>query len=168
MVAYQNDNSQLGISRLEVTSVTSPKPLNVERWAPVVFYAGVYEVSDLGHVRRARSGRLLAPYTRKSDGHLAVELWSQGRRCQRRVYQLVADAWLPQTVRGTLVVHRSTDLADCSAANLEWLTPADATSRWLARHADRPRLADGRFARLQEVVSEIEAQAVHEGVINGY
>lgn len=153
MAVYDEKKTSSDTSRKEVSEVSLFSPTcdqGSERWAPVADYGGLYEVSDLGNIRRTKSRRKLRPFLRSGTAHLAVDLWDSGRRQQHQVHHLVAAAWVPQT--DLVLVHRSDDPTDNRAVNLEWVP------------FERPRGARGRFARMQEVLREVEAQAV--GVTN--
>lgn len=72
--------------------------MSSELWKPVVGYEGLYEVSDLGRVKRikaaqgTRPGMILAPIEGKR-GYLSVHLHGSGARKLVRIHRLVADAF---------------------------------------------------------------------------
>lgn len=78
-----------------------------EIWKPVRNYEGLYEVSNLGHVRsltrkiktskgiiQTWKGQLLTP-GKSGNGYYYVMLSRHGKSKARRVHILVADAFLP-------------------------------------------------------------------------
>jgi HNH endonuclease/NUMOD4 motif/Helix-turn-helix domain len=107
----------------------------LEQWRPVVGFEGLYEVSDLGRVRRvgkaarhgkghgggARRGRVRRVH-RGQDGYVRVQLWRDGRAFMRLVHCLVAQAFLGPVPPGQEVNHRNGNKADCLLANLEYVT----------------------------------------------
>lgn len=100
-----------------------------ERWRSVVGYEGVYEVSDLGRLRRVRpargtsAGRLLKPSV-STDVYPRANLWRDGRPRSVLVHRLVAAAFLGEPNVGSQVNHRNGDKTDNRVANLEWTTAA--------------------------------------------
>lgn len=103
----------------------------IERWAPVVGYEGVYEVSDRGNVRRVvqrrhyPAGSLLRPAL-KQGGYLQVTLGGNSDKKWHRVHRLVARAFLgePPTPKHE-VLHGNGDPADNRLENLRWGTSSE-------------------------------------------
>jgi len=109
-----------------------------ERWAPVVGYEGLYEVSDIGRVRsiprvtaggrhgalRRRAGKLRSLNV-GSNGYAVVTLSRDGREATKSVHRLVAAAFLPPPPSGRVVNHKNGVKADNRASNLEWATPSE-------------------------------------------
>jgi len=100
------------------------KAMADEQWKPVVGYEGLYEVSDLGRVRRSapgrgtRVGRMLRPYASKPDGCPTVMLTRGGRYRPHDVHCLVARAFLG----GRGEAHRVRDRVDPRLSNLVMVT----------------------------------------------
>lgn len=104
-----------------------------ERWCPVVGFEGLYEISDLGHVRSlervvTRSdgstqrvpGRVLRPTTHRS-GHLQVALYRDGKPITRYVHRLVLEAFGPPAPPGMETCrHWNDNPEDNRAENLIW------------------------------------------------
>ena len=109
---------------------------SVETWADVVGYEGQYQVSDYGKVRsldRAISAvNQAGPYTFQAEGqeisprlhgkyrHLMVRLFKRGKRRERALHRLVAEAFVPGRQSGWIVIHLDGDKRNCRADNLEW------------------------------------------------
>jgi hypothetical protein len=167
MDSYRNKRSFLLPSSWEGAGKESYQTAHLngnEAWLDVSGYTGLYQVSNFGNIRRVRTGRKLRTFRADKAGHLGVDLRHDGRVRRHMVHRLVAQAWVPQVIRGTLPAHKSDDVTDNRAVNLEWLTPAENSARWFARNGGRPRDTAGRFA---EVMSEIEAEIVHSTVMGG-
>lgn len=102
-------------------------PSTGELWRPVVGYEGLYEVSSLARVRRARAhrqwpaGRLLKPQGRY-DGRVVVGLRRDGRSKIKLVHVLVAEAFIGPRPPGREVNHRDGDKFNNLPGNLEWTT----------------------------------------------
>jgi len=105
-----------------------------ELWKPIAGWAGWYEISDLGHVRRIKvggsgsySGKVLkgSPHPR---GYIMVVLHSKllERRASHLIHRLVAAAFLPTAPEGAIQVnHKNGNKKDNRAINLEWVTPKE-------------------------------------------
>ncbi len=87
-----------------------------------------YEVSNLGQVRNAITGKVLKPYD-DHRGYLRVDI---NRHCRAKVHRLVATAFCPNPKRRPVVNHINRDRHDNRACNLEWVTYKENTAHWLA------------------------------------
>ena len=107
----------------------------MERWKRI--YDGVYEVSNLGKVRRitrasgTQEGKLLNPKQsvsgrgRKKYVYLKVALSHEGVIKQPFVHTLVAEAFLGPKPKGMFVNHKDGDTFNNSWRNLEYVTARD-------------------------------------------
>ena len=137
---------------------------NTETWRAVAGYDGAYEVSNLGHLRRTKTRRLLKPF--KDNGAYRIDLTGvQGRR-RHSVADLVAAAFLPAGPRGCVIGYRSDDVTDNSVGNLEWLTTSEHAARWFKRNGGRRRAPTGEF--LSRVIEAVEVAAIHESQTEGW
>lgn len=106
-----------------------------EKWKPVVGWEHVYEVSNLGRVRRAKAtrgtrvGRVLRPAPHSTDGYPQVNLCADGRQRTYCVHQLVAAAWLGECPDGFEVSHEDGDPWNCRVSNLRYRTHLDNVQR---------------------------------------
>lgn len=105
-----------------------------ETWLPVVGYEGIYEVSNLGHVRSlpridAQGGhrrmRIHKPARMDAWGHLGVKLRRNGVITSRYVHQLVLEAFVGPRPDGMLACHWNDVPDDNRLGNLRWGTPKD-------------------------------------------
>lgn len=114
----------------------SPAPLSPERWLPVPWCPGHYEVSDLGRVRRVRpyrttfAGKVLKP--KLSLGYPKVSLSVNGVKTDAFVHGLVAVAFFGERPDGFVVNHKNAIKTDDRLENLEYVTVAENN-----RHAVR-------------------------------
>lgn len=81
----------------------------------IKWYAGVYQVSTLGYVINTRTGRILKPFY-----NTQVYLWFKGRRFNKLLHYLVANAFIPNPDNLKFVVHINGNSADNRVTNLKW------------------------------------------------
>lgn len=104
-----------------------------EIWRSVAGFDGIFEVSNLGNVMRlpvakkpgtgnyGRPSRVLK--SRKNNkGYPMVDLWYEGKRTQKLVHRLVAEAFIANPDNLPEVNHKDENPANCCAENLEWCT----------------------------------------------
>lgn len=101
----------------------------METWKDVVGN-DLYQVSDMGRVRRSKPGRgahvgrILTPHF-SDDGYLAVRLYFGGRNDWKeiKVHRLVASAFIcPSPFDGAEVNHKNGTRSDNRQENLEWVS----------------------------------------------
>ena len=108
-----------------------------EKWRPVVGYEGFYEVSSLGRVRsldriveysngarHLHQGQFLSP-TKDKCGYLVVHLYKDGKRTDKKVHRLVAQAFIPNPRNLPEVNHKNEVKNDNRVENLEWISHLD-------------------------------------------
>lgn len=107
-----------------------------ETWKPVVGYEGLYEVSDLGRVKKvARTitkadgtikkvdERILKPSD--SNGYQIVGLYRNGVSKSNWVHRLVAQAFIPNLKNLSDVNHKDEIKTNNNLDNLEWISHRD-------------------------------------------
>lgn len=92
----------------------------MEHRKDVVGFEGLYEVSDLGKVRNAKTLRALKPQVRQ-HGYLSVWLYGETTK-QKSIHRMVAEAFCPNPNKKSEVNHKNEDKTDNRAENLEWVT----------------------------------------------
>lgn len=79
-----------------------------------------YEVSDAGHIRNAKNGRVLKQFVGK-DGYLRIQIAGK----TRLVHRLVACAFVPADPKRDFVNHKDGNKQNNAASNLEWCTRSE-------------------------------------------
>lgn len=92
-----------------------------EIWKEVPGYEGLYEVNNLGNVKKSRSGRLLKPQNSKK-GYLHVVLCRNGKEKGFRIHRLVYSAFHGEIPAGFEVNHINEDKADNRLENLNLMS----------------------------------------------
>lgn len=116
-----------------------------ERWQPVVGYEGLYEVSDLGRVkslpRKDRLGRSvrggILKGTQDHYGYLVINLLKDGKPRQRKIHQVVVEAFLGPCTSGHEVRHLNGHPADNALINLAYGSRGD-NNLDAVRHGTHP------------------------------
>lgn len=80
-----------------------------------------YSVSDLGDVRRDKSGRILAGGKDK-DGYRQVILSYKGKRKGIKVHRLIALTFIPNPDNKPMINHIDGNKTNNNVSNLEWVT----------------------------------------------
>lgn len=104
--------------------------MSTEEWRPAPRYEGIYEVSNLGSVRRvvrAVNGRGAGPLKHSLDrnGYPRVDLRDRQRRWNALVHQLVIEAFVGPRPVGMETRHLNGDSLDPRLVNLAYGTHAE-------------------------------------------
>lgn len=92
-----------------------------EIWKDIEGYEGLYEISSLGNVRRAPSGRILKQ-NKNSYGYSHVGLSKEGKVKMICVHRLIANAFIPNPQNKPQVNHIDGNKSNNSISNLEWVS----------------------------------------------
>jgi len=112
-------------------STQLPMSLETEEWRAIVGYEGIYEVSNLGRVRRVKPGKhthvgLIRRPSPNGAGYLTLGLWRDGQGSGYiAVHELVAEAWIAPRPPGHEVNHKDGNKRNNRPQNLEWVTRGD-------------------------------------------
>lgn len=103
------------------------RPIPIEKWKPVVGWESVYEVSDMGRVKRGvdspvwSAGRIKTPQL-SPDGYPSLRLVNGRRGLSCKIHRLVLEAFdRPRPERGE-ANHKNGNKQDNRIENLEWTT----------------------------------------------
>ncbi len=113
----------------------------IEAWRPIKGFEGLYEVSNLGHVRRLiwrqgtcakfggrkhRQPKILKQGARGSCRYNTVTLTDlQGKRHGRLVHRLVLEAFIGSCPPHHQAAHNDGNRFNNDVSNLRWTTPRD-------------------------------------------
>jgi len=100
-----------------------------EKWKDIENYEGLYQISNLGRVRRTDNGkeRLLKPFLIK--GYYVVRLSKKGIAKNKSMHRLIAKAFIPNEKKYNIVDHINGIKTDNRIENLEWVTAKENTIR---------------------------------------
>lgn len=122
---------------------------STEFWLPVTGYEGLYEVSNLGSVRNAISGRVLRPGLNRGYRHVALYRDNDGGTT-RYVHAMVLAAFCgPAPFPGFEACHNDGDRANNRLTNLRWGSRQDNVDDRV-RHGRQQRGTRCRTTRLTE------------------
>src|SRR5699024_3039426 len=108
--------------------------IELEEWKPVVGYEGLYEVSNMGRVKRlgrkvkASYGstqyrpEMILKHWVHNDGRYCVTLRKNSKKKNKRINILVAEAFIGERPEGYHVCHISGDYTDNNLSNLRYDT----------------------------------------------
>ena len=119
----------------------------LELWKAINGYEGVYEVSNMGNVRR--DGKKLKLQTRRRDGYIEVQLYKHNIAASQKVHRLVAEAFLPNPNGLPVVNHKDENPSNNRADNLEW-----CTQKYNCEYGTRNRKISKRHSCAVEQIKE--------------
>jgi hypothetical protein len=112
-----------------------------EIWKDIQGYEGLYQVSNLGRVKRV-SGKILKPENLNKKSYLRVRLYKNKIGKHHLIHRIVAEAFVPNLRNAEEVNHKNGDKQDNKVTNLEWITHKENM-----QHAFKNGLAGGEHFR---------------------
>lgn len=97
-----------------------------EEWKDIKGYEGLYQVSNLGEVKRfykTREEKIIKPFKDKY-GYLVVNLYREGKSKTIKVHRLVANAFLENYDNLPCINHKDENKQNNNVKNLEFCTCA--------------------------------------------
>lgn len=112
-----------------------------EHWKPIKEWEELYEVSDIGNVKRLERSytdslgrnitlpeKILSVHFNNKTRYQRVNLSANGKTTTRDVHRLVAEAFIPNPDNLPFINHKDENRRNNSVDNLEWCTPAYNTT----------------------------------------
>lgn len=120
-IVLPNPTAQEIISRGNVSVIMPPVT-----WKPIRHYDGLYEISNTGHYRNSKTGKVLK-FVKNNHGYLRAELYKKGVRKRFMIHRLVANAFceIPKGYTLMDVNHIDGNKKNNQQWNLEYLTKSD-------------------------------------------
>lgn len=110
--------------------------------------------------------RPVVPIFDKSCGYFIVTLCSNGKRKNKRVHRLLAEAFLPNPENKELINHIDGNKKNNKLSNLEWATPKENTQHAIRMglHVPREQATNRAVVQLDRVTGEVirEHSSLHE------
>ena len=92
-----------------------------EIWKDIEGYEGLYQVSNLGRVKRVTTNRILKS-SKHVSGYLMVNLSKNSVTSHQRIHRLVAQAFIPNHENKHDINHIDENKTNNHVSNLEWST----------------------------------------------
>lgn len=127
-----------------------------EIWKDIRGYEGLYQVSDLGRVRR---GNKLLHLNTNTYGYKHITLCKNNVPKTVVVHKLVADAFIENPQSKPQINHKDGNKENNTVANLEWITQGDNNRHAIItklRKARKILLVDGEDNTIREFNNRME------------
>lgn len=125
----------------------------MEEWKDITGYEGLYQVSNLGRVRR--SGKILkGGYNNK--GYHTINLCKNGISKSFFVHRLVAIAFIPNPNNFPIVNHKDENPKNNCVDNLEWCTKSYNATYGTAKERKAQTMFNNKTNRYSHSLSALE------------
>ena len=97
-----------------------PPDYQKEIWKDIQGYENIYQISTFGRVKSLRKNKIMS--LNKRNGYYQICLRKNGKRKNRQVHRLVAEAFISNPLNKKIVNHKDYDPLNNNFKNLEWCT----------------------------------------------
>lgn len=139
--------------------------LEEEEWRDIKGFEGLYQVSNLGNVRRMEcditynNGTVhhykegIRKPNKDKDGYLYLNLWKDGKCKVGRIHKLVAETFIPNPNNYPVINHKDENKSNNRVENLEWCTIQYNAEYSLGKSVNQ-YTKDGIFIRSWKTITE--------------
>ena len=136
-----------------------------EEWKEIAGTNGNYFVSNLGNVKSEywKKGKILTPSADK-NGYLFVGIRKNGIKRAYTIHRLVAEAFIPNPQKHTVVNHIDENKKNNKVTNLEWCTQKHNVLHSINRLSQRRKIvrSDGKeYASIADAMREMNLKSNH-------
>lgn len=136
-----------------------------EIWKPVPEYEDNYNVSDMGQVMNAKTGRILR-FQKRTNGYLQLNLYKNGNPSMKYVHRIVAESFISNPENKPCIDHIDGNPMNNCVWNLRWCTQKENCNNPISikRHSEahnRPIkhivcLKDNQIIKIYKVMNNIK------------
>lgn len=108
----------------------------MEQWSVITDFPN-YEVSTRGQIRHSSVNKSVKTY-HDHNGYYSTELYKNGKRSDKRVHRLVAEAFIPNPNGLPEVNHKDGNKHNNNVENLEWVSKSDNMKHAFATGLAKP------------------------------
>lgn len=91
-----------------------------EIWKDIKGYEGLYQISNLGHVKNTVTQKPINPFPNPQIKYLVVGLYKDGIYKRHYLHRLIGEAFIPNPHNYPQINHINENRQDNSISNLEW------------------------------------------------
>lgn len=95
-------------------------------WKDILGFEGYYQINEKGEILNVKTGKLRSLRVKK-NGYIDVDLYKEGKVQWKRVYILVAQAFIPNPNNYPIVMHKDNNKSNNYVSNLQWGTISQNT-----------------------------------------
>ena len=136
-----------------------------EIWKDVLEYEGLYEVSNLGRVRKVI---IRKPYF-SNKGYLCVTLCKNAKHKPDNIHKLVYEAFHGKVPKGLIIHHKDANRANPNLDNLEVVTYSEniraAIDCGNREYTDKQRAASIRNVKIAQMAKRLPVVAKKDGKV---
>lgn len=146
--------------------------MNKEIWKDIKGYEGLYQVSNMGEVRRVGRNK---PLYKSLRNYYGVKLSKNNIKKYFNIHKLVAETFIPNLSNKEQVNHIDGNKLNNNVENLEWVTPSENTKHAYINRLSKPTKISpvlqydlqGNFIREYSSIKEARENVPNTAQISG-